>query len=255
MSTLETRLTALNETIMEKMTLEQAIDFAKKNAVPLPEKMRGMITADMLSCIDDRKTDGDPKIRIPGAGLGILMDTFGAKLNLSPEQILAAVEKALGGKLSYHTDKAHEGDALKCAGCGHCAGALAKPDDYLLTPEAVAFLQEKFLPDLDKACVPPEVYEGKHNAKGVIILSDTTTLTSSPDEMVYSYHPGLHRKAIDQIAAEIAQLHELNAQEVAEAIWASAQERLGHTVHHLADGLPQFKVSQTESGEVNVVAI
>lgn len=241
------------ETTMEKMTHTEAIEFAKKNVIPLPEAMTTKpLQAVMMACIDDRKNDGDAKIRIPGAGLGILMDTLGAKLSLTPEQVLSAVEKALGGKLSYHTDKSHEHDPLKCAGCGHCAGALGKPDEYLLTPEALAFLNEKYLPTLDQSCVAPEVYEGSHGAKGVMIVDGPITLTSDKDTMVYVYHPELHKMAIEQIAGEIAELYELNGREVADAIWASAQERLGHTVHHLADGLPQFKVSKNEVGEIVV---
>jgi hypothetical protein len=241
---------------MQTLTKDEAIKLVQERVLNLPENfIEGPITADMMSCIDDRKTDNEARIRIPGAGLGVLMDTLGAGLNLTPEQVTSAVEKALGGKISYHTDKAHEGDELKYAGCGHCAGALKDPQKYLLNDESLSYLNTNYLPQLDEKSGTPEVYEGSHNAKGVMVVDGPITMTSSSDDMVYVYHPTMHRKAIDQIAKEIAELHELNANDVAEAIWKSAQERLGHTVHHLADGLPQFKVTKSESGEIEVTEL
>jgi hypothetical protein len=239
---------------MPNLTQEEAAAFVEKNIKKLPQNMtEGLITADMISCIDDRKTDGEPKIRIPGAGLGLLMDTLGAHLEISNEDLATAVEQALGGKLSYHTDKNHEGDPLKCAGCGHCAGALSKPGEYLLTPEAVAFLQKKYLPQLDKKCIAPEVYPGDHGANGVLILKGPISITSEGDELVYVYHPDFHKLAIEQIARKISDMHpDLDADIVAAAIWDSAQERLGHTVHHLAEHLPKFEVTQSEDGKVEV---
>jgi len=244
---------SLEKPPMTKLTHDEALALAKKDCVALPENIiSGEITAADMSCIDDRKNDGEAKARIPGAGLGVLMDTFAAGLDLKPEEVAEVVESTLGSKISYHTDDAHIHDPLRCAGCGHCGGALSDPEHYLLSPEVVTFVKETYLPKLDERKVEPEIYSGKHNSKGVMIINGPITMTSDNENMVYVYHPELHRKAINQIAAKIAEKYELNAGEIAEKIWNAAQKRLTVTVEHLAEGFPQYQVSKNETGEIEI---
>ena len=221
-----------------------------------------------LRCIDDRASNSDDRerpIAIPGGGLGLVMDALGAftilrrkgkHASVEPEEVIAAVERAIG-PITFHTDeKSVTNKGLICGGCGHCNGALADPVTYLLSESDAKYFIERGLSDLKEklnACgEKPTVYVGAHAAKAVMIVEgEKRGLMSVGEsgEQVYVYHKDFHELLLKSIARQLQPLMVKHSQDVSEkelatALLESARERLSVTMEKLAATLPRFVVSK-----------
>ncbi len=244
---------------MEKQkTPERGIDsFIKENFYELPSNVDyGEV---IIECIDDRSLveRGDIAIRIPGSRLGVLMSAFGAmkilaergyEIKASSDEIVDAVKDVLK-TLDYHTDTSHEDEDLCYAGCGHCAGGFNHPEQYLLTEEDLSVIKNELENSTESKVV---VYDGPHNAKGVVIIDDEHIAIPSRGQngdQYYVYNKSHHMIIMTLIAeAFVGRIkffnENISLQEVASAFRESAERRLGPTVEHLASHLPKYVVGK-----------
>lgn len=228
-----------------------------------------------LRCIDDRASGSEKKARdiaIPGGGLGLVMDALGAftvlrrkgkHAVLSPQEAVAAVERAIG-VVDFHTDDTHgKHHSSLCAGCGHAHGALTDPAMYLLTEGDAKYFFEFCLHDLAGRLrtrgLVPVVYRGEHAAKAVMVVEGTDIGLPSigkTGDAVFVYHKSFHEILLTIVAHEIAPLlsghtRGITERELEDSMHESARTRLGVTVARLAASLPRFLVTRTPSLSVS----
>lgn len=258
-----------NETMTEVLAfnLEKAKEFVAQNTYKFPEEIIKQFESGefpfKLECIDDRRggEQGELVLAIPGAGLGVVMDVLGGvkilndqtagEFKLTPEEAYTSVQNVLG-TVSYHTDQANvdNHNPLFCAGCGHCAGALKNPGDYLQTEEAVDFVGNKLLLDLKQSGVLPSVYPGAHDASLVVIVDNLTDgITSKGEEtQAYVYNKAWHEKILETISKKLAEGQSVSSDEIFSALREAKDVRLNHTIEHLAKNHPKFVLH--EDGDV-----
>lgn len=207
------------------------------------------LSADSLRCVDDRDDGSAETIAIPGAGLGVLIDIFGGLKLLEADVDLRRVADVFTdefGLPSYHTDVAKLGNSLCCAGCGHCSGALASPEQYLLSDEVVTFLNG-YLPQLAEQ-EEPTVYAGGHSAQATIIVTGTDVgLTAGHSGTnVFVYQPDWHQLYLKKAAEALGQEFDLDAALLADAFAKAADNNLSVTLEKLAKDLPVYSLCASD---------
>ena len=207
------------------------------------------LRAENLRCVDDRDDGSAEIIAIAGAGLGVLIDIFGGLKLLDAHVDLQRVADIFANEFglpSYHTDMTKLGSPLCCAGCGHCSGALANPEQYLLSDEAIAFLAG-YLPELSEQ-VEPTVYSGGHSAQATIIVAGTDAglRASFNGTNVFVYQPDWHQLYLGKAAESLSQELNINATVLADAFAKAANNDLTVTLEKLAKGLPVYTLHSSD---------
>lgn len=227
-------------------------------------------------CIDGREDrqwnaegkDRLPPVAIPGSGVGFVMDVMsgvhllekrtGRRAGVSPES-LARVAESVIGEVSYHTDSHKAGDPLSCAGCGYCALSLATPEEFLLSAEQAAFVQNRFLPELRRRGIEPVLYQGAHEEAAVMVVDglDIGLPATAEGTHVYVYNRGFHEELLARAAREIFPLLAedfpgIALPDVREALCEAARKKLSRVAAVLAAGKPQFRVFRNSAKQVLV---
>lgn len=243
----------MNSPTLEVM--QHFIDGAGQIYSPETQRSLSELKCNTLRCIDDRDSGSPEVIALPGAGLGVLIDLFGGLKLLGVDvdlQRVTDVFTAEFGLPSYHTDEHKRDESLCCAGCGHCSGALANPDAYLLNDQAVAFL-DRYLPALAEQ-EDPTVYDGSHSAQATIIVegTDAGLIANHDGTQVFVYQPDWHQLYLKKAAEAISREFSIDAASFAEKCIEAANNNLQVTVEKLAKDLPVYTMHT--SGEQLVLS-
>lgn len=152
-------------------------------------------------------------------------------------------------------------------GCGHLKLITKFPEDYGVRRALTgAFIQTVFKALWNGADVHYVVLQGGH-AEGAVVQVNSGkkvhAYTSVPlvapckgDSQIFVNHPAEVGWLRGQLAAFLAESASVLEGTDVDAFVASINElagvQLGHTLHHLADGLPIYQASVTEDGSVSV---
>jgi hypothetical protein len=229
------------------MSYEDAILFLQENCEILaPENRFLIIDVDGWRCVDGRVVGPDHRYAAPGGTLGFLFAVLAgveawAKQTQRPLPDFDLVQKAVSTVfpvMTYHTDD-HTHDSLPCAGCGHCAGALAEPERYGIDKYVLQLRLE-----IDRFGLKTEILTGVHSESAVFIVPVGVALpgTGSNGVQVFVFHKAAWVDVLAILSRVLAEGLSVDSDELYQCIQKSAQRQLDVTLDRLAKGLPVYVV-------------
>ncbi len=210
-------------------------------------------------CIDGRERRGH-LLAAPGGALGFLFAVAAAAEQWARAtgrrvpalaDLLGPVEAYFGGGLSTHTDDHHADDPLRCAGCGHCAGALKEPERYGIA---------RYAPDLRdyllRATMPSNVLEGPHREGAVFDVPEAVAMPGSEGDGVDAFilHGRAWKQTLGDLALPVGMAIDADPQAFPGLVLELGARQLGVTDKRLADGLPHLSVEVGENGSIRLSA-
>lgn len=229
------------------MSLEEAILFLQENCeIVAPENQFGITDADGWRCVDGRVTGPNYRYAAPGGTLGFLFAVLAGveawaletKRPLPDFDLVQKVVSTVFPAMTYHTDS-HAHDSLPCAGCGHCAGALAEPGQYGIDKYA-SQLRLK----MDNFGLKTETLAGVHSESAVFIVPTGVALpgTGSSGVQAFIFHKAAWTDVLTILSRVLAAELSVDFDELYEHIQKSAQKQLDITLDRLAKGFPVYVV-------------
>lgn len=237
------------------LSLDATRDFVNGAAsVAAPDS--DMFDARNWMCVDGRNDGAD--LAGPGGALGALFAVCAGLESFVPAEelpdvagVYAAVREAMGEVMTTHTDDHHAEDGLRCAGCGHCNGALADSQKYGIVHYAAGL---KEMIDQDST-MERKTLTGGH-AEGAVLVLDSNVRMPGRDASGASsfvFHADAWAELLHHLSKAVADRFGFDVDALTHAVDEAAKQQLAATLERLAKGLPTYKVSQKD-GEFEVTA-